>query len=221
MDSGIKPISVSTTFSIALHALLVFAVLQTQQVMHVAGSGIEIELVSSTFVSAQDETERAASQAESSPDSQRASETVVGNAAEIPVSEPGDNNLSPREKAVRTSAADADSIATDSGEQVSTRSTNASGQRESLIELLHAKISEHKQYPYLARRQRREGVATVEFVLHPDGSVVNPRLLQSSRTTLLDRAALDAVKSIEPFTPAGSFIDRPEAYRVDVVFNVM
>ena len=61
----------------------------------------------------------------------------------------------------------------------------------------------------------------VEFVLHPDGSVQNPRLLQSSRTTSLDKAALEAVKSIEPFTPAGNFIDRPEAYRVDVVFNVM
>ena len=73
----------------------------------------------------------------------------------------------------------------------------------------------------MARRQRREGVATIEFVLHPDGSVNNPRLVSSSRTRALDRAALDAVKGIEPFIMARDFIDQPEAYRVDVVFNVL
>ena len=105
--------------------------------------------------------------------------------------------------------------------QISTRSTNAAGQKSAIVELLHSKISEHKQYPYLARRQRREGVATVEFVLHPDGTVVDPRLVQSSRTSSLDKAALDAVRRIEPFSPASDFIDEPEAYRVDVVFNVL
>jgi|GEM_PF-2442513 len=221
MDSGIKTISVSTSFSLVLHALLAVAVLQTQQVMQAAGTGIEIELVSSSFVSDQAETERAAKKADSIVHSADAVKQQAGSGAEKVVNQPSTNTVPavPEKAAALTSPAD--SASNDTGDQVRTSSTAASQQKNALIELLHSQISAHKQYPYLARRQRREGVARVEFVLHPDGSVQNPRLLQSSRTTSLDKAALEAVKSIEPFTPAGNFIDRPEAYRVDVVFNVM
>ena len=91
----------------------------------------------------------------------------------------------------------------------------------SIIDLLHTKISEHTQYPYLAKRQRREGTARVEFMLYPDGRIDAARLLRSSKTRSLDKAALNAVESIEPFSYASDYLDRPETFQVDVVFNVL
>ena len=216
-----QPISFSTLFSLALHGILILALTQTQPFVQASGSGLEIELISSTYVSNQIETEQASANpgqteqkqhpVEESRDHnqpqvpEKLSRAVIPETVappSKPVAEPGNNNES-------------------AGEQARTRSTNSTGDSRSIIELLHSKISEHKRYPYLARRQRREGVATVEFVLHPDGRIDNTRLIHSSRTRSLDKAALDAVKGIEPFMPAGDFIDRPEAYQVDIVFNVL
>ena len=222
MNADMRSISVSTVFSLCLHLLVVVAVLQTQQLMQASGPGLAIELVRSTQTSNAIETEQAARKQAAARPEPRVAEPTEGTGVQMPtgprtehriadVMEPPQNDARPV----------SESIDGDSGEQISTRSTNAAGQKSAIVELLHSKISEHKQYPYLARRQRREGVATVEFVLHPDGTVVDPRLVQSSRTSSLDKAALDAVRRIEPFSPASDFIDEPEAYRVDVVFNVL
>lgn len=90
-----------------------------------------------------------------------------------------------------------------------------------LVALLHSHISEHKQYPYLARRQRREGVATVSFVLYPNGAIENTHLVSSSRTAMLDRAALSAVEKIEPFEAAQNYLETAETFNIDVVFELM
>jgi TonB family protein len=116
---------------------------------------------------------------------------------------------------------EAQSVDIDTGEHAITASTHASAHDSSIVELLHTSISQHKQYPYLAIRQRRGGVARVAFVLHPDGAIDDARLIQSSRTRILDQAALDAVKRIEPFKVAQDYLEKPEAFQVDVVFNVM
>jgi TonB family protein len=73
----------------------------------------------------------------------------------------------------------------------------------------------------MARRQRREGVARVEFVLHPNGSIDDAHVIHSSRTRSLDNAALKAVESIEPFIVARDFLQQPEAFQVDVVFDAL
>ncbi len=101
------------------------------------------------------------------------------------------------------------------------QSTNASQQRHAILELLHRRISDNKEYPYLARRQRREGVATVAFVLHPDGKIENTHLVTSSRAAALDRAALSAVKHIEPFTLAQEYLEHAEEFQVDIEFDLL
>ena len=73
----------------------------------------------------------------------------------------------------------------------------------------------------MERRERSEGVARIVFVLLPDGSIDDTRLVHSSRTRSLDKAAMKAVKSIEPFGRAKDYLDQPEAFQVDVVFNVL
>ena len=221
MNPANRPISVSAAFSFLLHASFAVAIVQTQDVIQATGKGVEIELVSSNTVSHQVETEQAANKAtslsqQSGPDEQLESnnENVVSDSIEA-------RQDSAMKQLASVPAPDPDSVDNDSGEKTVTRSTNAAMRNSSIIELLHTEISEHKQYPYMARRQRREGIARIEFVLHPDGSINDAHLVHSSRTRSLDRAAIDAVESIEPFNVAKDYLDQPEAFQVDVVFNVL
>jgi TonB family protein len=221
MDTGFRPISVSTALSLLLHASLAVAVLQTGDVMQATGKGLEIELVSSSYVSSQNETEQAAHKTASLSQQQKPAELKESNNNNTST-----ENIETRQDATtkplaRAPASDSDSIDNDSGEKAITRSTDTALNNSAIIELLHSKISEHKQYPYMARRQRREGVARVEFVLYPDGSIDDAHLVNSSRTRSLDNAAIKAVRSIEPFPVAREYLQQPEAFQVDVVFNVL
>ena len=221
MTSDISPISVTTLVSLALHASLLLAVVQTNDIIQATGNGIRIELVSSTHVSDQSETEQAAGKAAASV--QQAGITGLSEAVETAATNNARAADSVPEAVVPTSerSSRTASLDNDHARKVVTRSTSASSDNGSIVELLHARISENKQYPYLARRQRREGTARIEFVLHPDGRIDNAHLVDSSRTRTLDDAALKAVKGIEPFRPAIDYLEQPEAFQVDVVFNVM
>jgi len=220
-NPALRPITVTTVLSLGLHAVLLMVVLQTQAVRQSTGKGIEIELVSSSYVSDQRETEQAARKSASVPQQTQTVEqsntvdiaTTRNKAVAEPVTETAALSREP--------ATQSESIDHGSGEKAVSRSTNAATHSISIVELLHSRISEHKQYPYMARRQRREGVARVGFVLHPDGSIDDTQLLHSSRTRMLDKAAIEAVQGIEPFEPAKDYLDQPEAFQVDVVFNVM
>ncbi|MEE9423474.1 MAG: energy transducer TonB [Methylococcales bacterium] len=101
------------------------------------------------------------------------------------------------------------------------QSTAVSQQQHSILELLHSRIADNKRYPYLAKRQRREGVTTVAFVLHPSGMIEDMHLINSSQTNALDRAALSAVKGISPFIPAQDYLKQAETFKVDVVFKLL
>ena len=221
MNTVFSPITFTTFLSLALHAALLGVVLPAQEIVQAAGQGINIELVRSTHVSDQHETERAARKAVSpsrqqpSNEAQKPDSVIANNKKRVTAPLP--ETLA--QTTVPVSAVE--SSDDDTGREVIRRSTNASTQAVSIIELLHTKISEHKQYPYLAKRQRREGIARVEFVLHPDGSIDDTRLVLSSRTRMLDKAALEAVRGIEPFIPAKDYLHQPEAFQVDVVFNMI
>ena len=220
MDSVPSPIVSTTAFSLALHAALLAVALPVQDAMQATGQGIEIELVSSIHVSNQRETEQAASKQASAsqpaqPDSKSTSDNSVVSKKEKQMRLPAETLARAAEPSPVVSNEEG------SHDQIITRSTNASNQQLSIIELLHTKISEHKRYPYLAKRQRREGTATVEFVLSPDGSIGDTRLVRSSRVRMLDKAALEAIRGIEPFEPASDYLHQPQAFQVEVVFNII
>ena len=223
METGFRPISVSTAFSLLLHASLAVAVLQSRDVIQATGRGLEIELVSSSYISQQHETEQAATSAASMPQQMMPAQQQERYNENTPAEsiEARQDSASATKQLAKAPAPEPESIDNDSGEKTVSRSTNAAMNNSSIIELLHSKISEHKQYPYMARKQRREGVARVEFVLHPDGSIDDAHLVNSSRTRSLDNAAIKAVESIEPFLFAKEYLQQPEAFQVDVVFNVL
>ena len=221
MNKFPSPITLATFVSLALHAVLLGVVSPAQELVQAAGQGINIQLVSSTYVSDQRETEQAAQRAVSPSRHQQSKVT--------PKSEPAivrkhEQAIVPVPETVAHATEPASAVESrddNTGSKAINRSTDAASHEISIIELLHTKISEHKQYPYMAKRQRREGVARVEFVLHPDGSIDDARLVHSSRTLVLDKAALEAVQDIEPFIPAKDYLHQPEAFQVDVVFNMI
>ena len=150
MNTEFSPISFSTAFSLLLHAAFAVAIVQTQDVIQATGKGLEIELVNSSYISQQVETEQAANRAATLPQQNRHDEQSVRNLQSAPTEKSIEaKRESANKQLAETSASAPGSIEDDSGEKTVSRSTNAAMNNSSIIELLHSKISEHKQYPYI------------------------------------------------------------------------
>ena len=89
-----------------------------------------------------------------------------------------------------------------------------------LSKLVYQEINRKKRYPYLAKRQRREGLVKLSFVLHPDGKVTDVSVVGSSQFSVLDRAAQKAVENISPFMLAADYLSYQQAFNVDVDFRL-
>ena len=242
MDTTAKPIVATTSLSFLLHGvafaglLLVFD--QVTAPEGGVGRGIDIQLISSVLVSDQQEADvlrKSEIKSEAKPD--RSSETLM-HATQKKFSEDILTSLDSTQAVVAIKSVEKEFIDKNRSEQqldieqvqLNTydnesvtsvaQSTNALQQRHAILELLHKRISDNKEYPYLARRQRREGVATVAFVLHPNGKIENTHLVTSSRAAALDRAAISAVKHIEPFTAAQEYLEHAEQFQVDIKFDL-
>ena len=89
-----------------------------------------------------------------------------------------------------------------------------------LSQFVYEAINQHKRYPYLARKQRREGRVKLNFVMHPDGKVTDVAIVQSSDFTVLDNAAKQAVEAISPFALAAEYLTVQHLYNVDIDFRL-
>ncbi len=239
MSTITRPFIATTSLSFLLHAMAFAGLLlvydQTTTPDEGVGRGVEIQLISSVLVADQQQADEPRKQ-EVIPES--SSESLM-HAAEREFSEDILTSLDSTQAVIAISSKDKafieknraeqqydikqDHLSVYDNESVASvaQSTNASQQQHAILELLHKRISDNKEYPYLARRQRREGVATVAFVLHPDGKIENTHLVRSSRAAALDRAALSAVKNIEPFTVAQEYLEQSEEFQVDIEFHLL
>jgi len=238
MDTATKPIITTTSLSFLIHSLafagLVLVYGQTTTLDAGVGRGVEIQLISSVLVSDQQENDvprKQEAKLEPSPKS-------LTRAAQSKFSENILTSLRSTQDAVVTESEEKEFIGKSRAEQQYeikqntssvynksvasvAQSTNTSQTQHSILELLHSSISSNKEYPYLARRQRREGVATVSFVLHPDGTIDDTHLVVSSHATILDRAALSAVKKIAPFVAAKDYLEQSEKFQIDIEFDLL
>lgn len=237
MDTRSVPIVTTTSLSVLLHAVVIVTALLVIEQATSTGHGVDIQLLGSTMVSEQQETEQ-------SRHNHRVDQTGVRKAVHAVADKVVDNkkinsapkqlvsalnsNVPVNDAAVQSEPLDAVQngqrekvIAGDVASSAQLAQSANASQQHTILELLHNSVSNNKEYPYMARRQRREGVATVGFVLHPDGRIRNTHLVTSSRTMMLDRAALTAVKRIEPFAPARDYIEQAEEFKIDVVFKLL
>lgn len=64
--------------------------------------------------------------------------------------------------------------------------------------LLLAHLEKYRRYPAAARGRREEGVAYVIFRMNRAGTVLSAAILRSSRSALLDHAALETLRRAQP-----------------------
>lgn len=63
---------------------------------------------------------------------------------------------------------------------------------------LSAHLNKRKRYPTEAKKARQQGVVTVRFTVHRDGSVSGSSIRRSSGHTLLDQATLELLARVAP-----------------------
>lgn len=101
------------------------------------------------------------------------------------------------------------------------RQPQQQGQRaDELRKFVYEAINRQKHYPYMARRQQREGLVKLNFVMHPNGRVTDIAIVESSRFHLLDKAAMQAVESISPFHLATEYLTMQQQYDVGIDFRL-
>ncbi|WP_225073308.1 energy transducer TonB [Desulfuromonas sp. CSMB_57] len=89
---------------------------------------------------------------------------------------------------------------------------------------VRARIEAAKRYPKLAEQRRTQGVALVTFRLTADGRLIGePQLARSSGSSLLDGAALRAVKQAAPFPrfpgPAHEMPEEPLSVELNFIIR--
>lgn len=215
------PLFASTAFSVVFHLALVLALLQLPAMPLPGGNELRIEL--QRALAAPGQTDTAMLEQSTRPPQQPVAEKAkpvddllkTQSVANDPVPSVTKAQL---RSSVRPAVANGGDRA--NGADTHTAATDAEPRTAAMLELLHNQISDHKRYPYLARRQHREGTARVGFMLHPDGRIDNTALLESSRSPALDHAALSAVAAVAPFRPAVQYLSQAQTFHVDVVFTL-
>lgn len=89
------------------------------------------------------------------------------------------------------------------------------------LALCRGLIEKNKNYPVMARKGRVEGTVTVSCVLARDGSIRQSGIVRTSGSTLLDNAALRAVRSVGQFPPLPTEIHSNElSLEVPIAFRL-
>ncbi|MDY6906519.1 MAG: energy transducer TonB [Thermodesulfobacteriota bacterium] len=89
------------------------------------------------------------------------------------------------------------------------------------FEMIRLKIESRKQYPDAARKQNHEGRVNVRFLITSDGMVSSLEIAKEARHELLNKAALEAVRSAAPFPrPPADMFDGPLRIEVTVMFQL-
>jgi protein TonB len=105
---------------------------------------------------------------------------------------------SPEKTTDSTLAGSTSTPAADSA-HLSGHNTDASA-LQAWLAAIKARIERAKRYPMMAERRRIQGEAVVSFRISFDGLLLeDPKLIKSSGFSLLDKAALRAVKRAAPF----------------------
>lgn len=91
---------------------------------------------------------------------------------------------------------------------------------DALMQLVYRAVNQHKHYPYMARRMGQQGKVSLNFVMHPDGQVTDVVVVESSRYSVLDRAAEQAVVAISPFAMAADYLDYEKVFELAVDFRL-
>lgn len=221
MASRYQPITISLAITALLHVAVLFVILPPLKTTGNTEPGLSVELVAaqtlrSPEVSAvkAEATVRQQVQVEAKAENRKRPAVIHASHRDAVVS--SDNTL-----AAKPVQRDRDRVQPRLQNTASSVAASNNAQSDALLEMLHTAIDQHKRYPYLAKRQRREGTVRVGFAIDIDGRINQLSVVDSSRSLMLDEAALAAVTKIQPFTPAQRMLDRRQEFQVDIVFSML
>jgi len=69
-------------------------------------------------------------------------------------------------------------------------------------------LEKHKNYPWMARRQHREGVVVLKFTISMDGAITDHAIARSSGHEVLDEAAQETLHKVGRFPPLPTALGR-------------
>jgi protein TonB len=69
-------------------------------------------------------------------------------------------------------------------------------------------LEKHKSYPWIARRQHREGIVVLKFTIGKDGDIADYTIARSSGHEVLDGAAQDTLHQVGRFPPLPAALGR-------------
>lgn len=98
----------------------------------------------------------------------------------------------------------------------STGGSAIAGQKNYFSELANW-LNQHKNYPRRAKRNKQQGVVSLEFTINNNGEVLSKSIKNSSGHPILDRAAL---KLLEAASPLPKFPDNMQQSRLTLVVPI-
>jgi len=99
--------------------------------------------------------------------------------------------------------------------------TGAYFTKKEYYEMVRLRIESNKKYPPSARYRNMEGRVKVAFEIISQGKVVNVRIEESSGKTILDKAAIEAVKKSSPFPlPPPTLFKLPMKMTIVILFEL-
>jgi len=93
--------------------------------------------------------------------------------------------------------------------------------RHAYYDQIRKKVANHQSYPRVARLQGLQGKVLVSFLLSKEGLIIESKVETSSGYEILDRAALEAVRSAQPYPPfPASFPPQPLCVEISLVYDL-
>jgi len=75
---------------------------------------------------------------------------------------------------------------------------------------VHRLLEKQKDYPWMARRQRQEGLVVLRFTIGKDGDIAGQKIARSSGHEALDGAAHETLRKVGRFPPLPSSLGRSQ-----------
>lgn len=81
---------------------------------------------------------------------------------------------------------------------------------KSYLAEVRRRLEKHKTYPWMARRQHREGVVVLNFAIGKEGEITDYKVARSSGHEVLDSAAAEALQKVGQFPPLPRVLGRSQ-----------
>ncbi|HEX7025685.1 MAG TPA: energy transducer TonB [Gammaproteobacteria bacterium] len=95
------------------------------------------------------------------------------------------------------------------------------GKFNNYLQRLRGELIRHRQYPYIARRYRQQGVCIVGFTVYTSGRIADARIVKSSGHSALDEEAMRMLQAATPLPPIPESLARDKlVVEVPVEFSL-